>query len=52
MEFVSTQEAFDTGSPHGELIVKILALAVFAEFERQSIIQRATQAYEHRSNPY
>lgn len=47
VEFVSTQEAFDTGSPYGELIVKILA--VFAEFERNSIIQRVTQAYEHRS---
>ena len=47
VEFVSTQEAFDTGSPYGDLIVKILA--VFAEFERQSIIQRVTQAYEHRS---
>ena len=47
VEFVSTQEAFDTGSPYGELIVKILA--VFAEFERQSIIQRVSQAYEHRS---
>lgn len=47
VEFVSTQEAFDTSSPYGELIVKILA--VFAEFERQSIIQRVTQAYEHRS---
>ena len=30
VEFVSTQEAFDTSSPYGELIVKILA--VFAEF--------------------
>ena len=38
VEFVSTQEAFDTSSPYGELIVKILA--VFAEFERQSIILR------------
>lgn len=47
VEFCSSQEAFDTGSPYGELIVKILA--VFAEFERQSIIQRVTQAYEHRS---
>ena len=45
--FTSSQESFDTGSPYGELIVKILA--VFAEFERQSIIQRVTQAYEHRS---
>ncbi len=48
VEFVSTQEAFDTGSPYGELIVKILA--VFAEFERNSIIQRVSQAYEHRSS--
>lgn len=47
VEFVSTQEAFDTSSPYGELIVKILA--VFAEFERQSIISRVKQAYEHRS---
>ena len=47
VEFVSTQEAFDTSSPYGELIVKILA--VFSEFERNSIIQRVTQAYEHRS---
>lgn len=47
VDFVSTQEAFDTGSPYGDLIIKILA--VFAEFERQSIIQRVTQAYEHRS---
>lgn len=47
VKFVSSQEAFDTGSPYGELIVKILA--VFAEFERNSIISRITQAYEHRS---
>ncbi len=47
VEFVSSQESFDTSSPYGELIVKILA--VFAEFERQSIISRVTQAYEHRS---
>ena len=47
VEFVSSQEAFDTSSPYGELIVKILA--VFAEFERQSIISRVTQAYNHRS---
>lgn len=47
VEFVSSQEAFDTSSPYGELIVKILA--VFAEFERNSIIARVTQAYEHRS---
>ena len=47
VEFSSSQEAFDTGSPYGELIVKILA--VFSEFERNSIIQRVTQAYAHRS---
>ena len=32
VEFVSSQESFDTSSPYGELIVKILM--VFAEFER------------------
>lgn len=47
VEFVSSQESFDTTSPYGELIVKILA--VFAEFERNSIIERVTQAYAHRS---
>lgn len=47
VEFVSSQEAFDTSSPYGELIVKILM--VFAEFERTSIINRITQAYAHRS---
>ena len=44
---MSSQEAFDTSSPYGELIVKILM--VFAEFERTSIINRVTQAYAHRS---
>ena len=47
VEFVSSQEAFDTSSPYGELIVKILM--IFAEFERTSIINRITQAYAHRS---
>lgn len=47
VEFVSSQESFDTSSPYGELIVKILM--VFAEFERTSIINRITQAYSHRS---
>ena len=47
VEFSSSQEAFDSASPYGELVIKILA--VFAEFERQSIIQRVTQAYAHRS---
>ena len=47
VEFVSSQESFDTSSPYGEMIVKILI--VFAEFERHSIIERVTQAYAHRS---
>lgn len=47
VKFISSQESFDTSSPYGEMIVKILM--VFAEFERQSIISRVTQAYEHRS---
>ena len=47
VEFVSSQEAFDTSSPYGDLIVKILM--VFAEFERPSIINRVSQAYLHRS---
>lgn len=46
-KFVSSQESFDTSSPYGEMIVKLLA--VFAEFERTSIIERVTQAYAHRS---
>lgn len=47
VEFVSSQEMFDTSTSYGEMIVKILM--VFAEFERQSIIERVTQAYSHRS---
>ncbi|MCI9626252.1 MAG: recombinase family protein [Clostridia bacterium] len=47
VQFVSSQESFDTSSPYGEMVVKILM--VFAEFERQSIIERVTQAYAHRS---
>jgi len=48
VEFVSSQESFDTGSVYGEMIVKILI--VFAEFERASTIERVTQAYAHRSD--
>ena len=48
VSFISTQESFNTGSSYGEMIVKILM--VFAEFERQSIIERVTQAYAHRSS--
>lgn len=47
VEFVSSQESFDTSSPYGELIVKILM--VFAEFERTSAINRVIRAYAHRS---
>lgn len=47
VEFISSQESFDTSSPYGEMIVKILM--IFAEFERKSIIERVTQAYAHRS---
>lgn len=47
VEFVSSQESFDTASPYGEMIVKLLM--VFAEFERTSIINRVTQAYAYRS---
>ena len=47
VKFISSQELFDTSSPYGEMIVKILM--IFAEFERQSIIERVTQAYAHRS---
>ncbi len=48
VKFLSAQEAFDTSSPYGELIVKILM--VFAEFERESIISRIKDAYEKRSD--
>ncbi len=47
VKFISSQESFDTSSPYGEMIVKLLM--VFAEFERQSIIERVTQSYAHRS---
>ena len=47
VQFVSSQESFDTTSPYGEMIIKLLM--VFAEFERTSTIERVTQAYAHRS---
>ena len=47
VKFISSRESFDTSSPYGEMIVKILM--IFAEFERQSTIERITQAYQHRS---
>ncbi len=48
VQFVSSQESFDTGTPYGEMICQILM--VFAEFERKSIVSRITQAYAHRSD--
>ena len=47
VQFVSSQESFDTSSTYGEMIAKLLA--VFAEFERSSIIERTRQAFKHRS---
>lgn len=48
VKFVSSQESFDTGSPYGEMMCKLLM--VFAEFERESIVNRIKDAYEKRSN--
>lgn len=48
VKFVSSQESFDTGSPYGEMLCKLLI--VFAEFERESIINRIRDAYEKRSD--
>lgn len=46
--FFSSQESFDTSTSYGEMITKLLM--VFAEFERQSIIERVTHAYQARSD--
>ena len=48
VSFVSSQESFDTSTTYGEMITKLLM--VFAEFERQSIIERVTHAYQARSD--
>lgn len=48
VEFVSSQEAFDTSSVYGTLILNILM--VFAEFERTSIINRVRDAYDKRTD--
>ena len=42
VKFISSQEAFDTGSSYGEMVMQILM--VFAQFERSSIIDRITHA--------
>lgn len=39
---------FDTASPYGEMLMKLLM--VFAEFERTSIVNRIRDAYEKRSS--
>lgn len=46
VKFLSSQEVFDTSTPYGEMVVKLLM--IFAEFERTSTITRVTQAYAHR----
>ncbi len=48
VEFISSQECFDTSSPYGEMICKLLM--IFAEFERTSIINRIKDAYDKRSD--
>ena len=48
VSFVSSQESFDTSTSYGEMITKLLM--VFAEFERSSIIERVTHAYQSRSD--
>ena len=48
VQFVSSQESFDTSSPYGEMLVKLLA--VFAEFERLSIVARVKQSHQHRAD--
>ena len=48
VSFVSTQESFDTSTSYGEMITKLLM--VFAEFERNSIIERVAHAYQARSD--
>ena len=48
VSFVSSQESFDTSTSYGDMITKLLM--VFAEFERQSIIERVTHAYQARSD--
>ncbi len=48
VSFSSSQEGFDTGSAYGEMICKILM--VFAEFERESIVNRVRDAFEKRSD--
>ena len=47
VEFVSCTEKFDTSSPMGRAMLKIIV--VFAELERETIQQRVMDAYISRS---
>lgn len=47
VEFISTMEKFDTGSPIGKAMVMIVM--VFAQLERETIQQRVIDAYQNRS---
>lgn len=47
VEFVSTMEKFDTGTPIGKAMLMIVM--IFAQLERETIQQRVTDAYHSRS---
>jgi len=47
VDFVSTMEKFDTGSPIGKAMLMIVM--IFAQLERETIQQRVTDAYISRS---
>lgn len=48
VDFVSTMEKFDTGTPIGKAMVMIVM--VFAQLERETIQQRILDAYKSRSS--
>lgn len=47
VDFVSTMEKFDTGTPSGKAMLMIVM--IFAQLERETIQQRVTDAYSARS---
>lgn len=47
VDFVSTMEKFDTGTPSGKAMLMIVI--IFAQLERETIQQRVTDAYSSRS---
>lgn len=47
VDFVSTMEKFDTGTPIGKAMLMIVM--IFAQLERETIQQRVTDAYASRS---